>query len=287
MPIVIFAIQRTQDSYSEMAIFSDLPLELQGEILALGLQPKDRDEFWEQRNVSRVRSSPLKMLTRRRRSTMLNKKTYEIALPAYFAETQLNAVFDDMFLPRNPCMRPRSWCDEETRTKIGHSIVAGTFQTHELFYDNTVKLRLELASPESTKVAKTLLSKCKRIAKVTVCYHRLAAEDVAEAEMHIEEAVEIAKINGKDRNIICIADNEETCEYLESKRLEKIRSEKAERDRIAKMQEALAAIESEERTRMTSKKKTRTRKMKVSRVPDEATVDDYEGEDDGELWMDF
>ena len=171
-----------QESMIKMsaATLLTLPPELQFRIMALVLRSNDIHDFEEQNGSFEARPNPFKNLISRLRSAAINKALFAIALPAYFLQTQLNMVVGI----RLGYARADPWGARVTE-------VYGTFEEHPLFFENTIKLRVEVREMDVAvlnTVAK-VLGKCRSLVDVTVCVGNLWEGEEEKFFEHVVRAV--------------------------------------------------------------------------------------------------
>ena len=157
-----------------------LPPELQFRIMALVLRSNDIHESDEPNGFFKATQNPFKSLISRLRSAAINKALFGIALPAYFLQTQLNMIVGI----RLGYATADSWGTRVTD-------VYGTFHEHPLFFENAIKLRVEVRemNVEVLNMVAKVLGKCRSLVDVTVCVGNLWAGEEEKFFEHVVRAV--------------------------------------------------------------------------------------------------
>ena len=185
-----------------------LPLEILELITVEVLKPTSVDELAAHPRYPRDKHQPRKHLIRRLSNISACKKLRNVALAGYFHLTQLTVTLGRV-----------GWMFEEVAARQGivlcqYSVHFGTFEDHDLFLANTVKLLIELKQEdlyeELLSAMSALIRKCPRLAHVTLRVGNLKQKEAEAFKTKIDETVkELSEITS--RNII--ARSESTKEY--------------------------------------------------------------------------
>ena len=154
-----------------------LPPELLDRIMALTLQPTDHAEFgagWDDAWVAS--GHPGDALMSRTRSMIACKQLHKLAMSAYFCNTQLNVVVGNTLNGFSQLDATGGWVD-----CFNAGPLFGTFEPHVLFFQNAIKLRVEIIHGhiEERVMAYALgtIRGCRKLAHLVVCVDSLDEED--------------------------------------------------------------------------------------------------------------
>jgi hypothetical protein len=211
-----------------MSTLLDLPPELQQYIMALAIRP---ETTFDTNEIQRPRAE----LLRNRQSTMINKQLFNLAMPAYFRLTQLIIAVGSYHIPRLPSTAP----------KMQAKIYYATFQEHQLYFDNTVRLRVEIDQfkKEAAEKICEMLTKCTRLVEVTVGVHNLEGEGGEKFFARVQHTVEAIK-KKTNRSMRVKKETKEAYDRImeEARTAQKERSLRANELRRARKQSAMNAV---------------------------------------------
>ena len=187
-----------------------LPAELLDRIVALALDPTNREEFGSEYGQSGS-VEPQKTLMSRARNVIACKALLKVAIPAYFRNTEVNAVLGNTEWNRRA----------GTGRYVGHRprILFGTFEEHTLFFNNTQRLRTEvyrdrlndhfvggMGGMHKDNVSEAVLEKaldvirqCHKLAHLVVSVHGLDEGDGAKFYERAKQVVEKMMKTSKQR----------------------------------------------------------------------------------------
>lgn len=129
---------------------------------------------------------------------MITKELYHLAIPAYFVKTEIHAIVSRMSPPMRTYYTRHL---NQNVAAVEKCIIAGTFELHPLFYENVVKLQMEITSVSAIEETWAILAKCKRVTQVTVYYHGLGRAGAVLASLRVKEAVQAAANIGEERQL--------------------------------------------------------------------------------------
>ena len=179
-----------------------LPSELLDHIIALALQPTDHAEFgagWDEAWVASAH--PRDTLMSRTRSIIACKELLKLALPAYFQHTQLNVVVGNTLNGFSQLDATGGWVN-----CFNAGPLFGTFEPHALFFQKTIKLRVEIIEGhfEERVIAYALdtVRRCRKLAHLVVCVDSLDDEDGVVFYEKVKQVVQEMMESSEQRIVI-------------------------------------------------------------------------------------